>query len=501
MEQNLWKNTFGKLKMPEESKEKIWKELNHAEISGKIRTTNKDNRHFPPHCRPLKWALAGIAVCFIGITAANFQTKGKIVEAFQKLWKVEKDSQKIVEHTVDYHITLDGEFAPNLIECSEKRIVFASSIGLIIYDREMKRVVGTVDLQEIESNYFDDSLGATRFLLEENMLTIYNRKDSTAEGKGYIVSGNCYAYDLTECSSVENGEIKALKPVEIAPATEKLQQRWKETVRKSRKNVFNEYKGMEDIFEGRMHSRYSLHWKASNQKDYSSCLVIAGTEKTDMPTAEYQIMIYHKDLETNEVIKENLELMADMPEASRDEKLPEYEYTGNDLLMKALTDCARDNWKVYCGYNYSLGTSYVPKFREEAVILPVIHIYQIKEGEKNIQVYGLFTYMDVVRHKSMLYDSDGCGSGNRLGCAYLEKTSDGYKVKKIVHPLDGNTLEDMTALCGGDKKMAEKLVHHDSTKDREKEEIRLLREYVDANQLNIHYYKASAANPVKLDKQ
>lgn len=503
MEKNIWKNAFGRLEMPAEVKEEIWERFEKEVKGGNYNESGKrirGCRGVPHVCRYAgRWVMAAVIISFIGILTANLQTGGRIVEALQKLWKVEQGSQEIVEHSVDYHITLDGEFAPNLIECSDKRIVFASSVGLIVYDRTLKQVVGTVDLQEIESFQFDDTFGATRFLPEGDKLTIYNRKDGTAIGKGYIVAGDCYVYDLAQCSLVERGEIKALKPVEVTPATDALQSRWREKVKNFRKKTVSEYKDRENIFTDCMHSKYSLRWEALNGKKYSSCLVIPDVKESDTQAKKYQLLVYHKDLETGEIEKEFLELLADMPESAGEEKLPEYQYTGNDLLVKALTDCAKEDWKVYCGYNYSLGTSYVPEFREEAVIIPVIHIYQVKEGGKYTKVYGLFTYLDVVRHKRMLYDSDGASSGNRLGCAYLEKTSDGYHVNKIVHPLDGHILEDMEALCNGNKKMAEKLVNRDKTKDREAEEQKLLREYVNANHLDIRYYNPSAGNPIEID--
>lgn len=66
--------------------------------------------------------------------------------------------------------------------------------------------------------------------------------------------------------------------------------------------------------------------------------------------------------------------------------------------------------------------------------------------------------------------------------------------------LDGNILADMEALCNGNKKMAEKLVNRDQTKDWEREERKLLKEYVNVNHLDIRYYNPSAGNPIEIDK-
>ncbi len=48
--------------------------------------------------------------------------------------------------------------------------------------------------------------------------------------------------------------------------------------------------------------------------------------------------------------------------------------------------------------------------------------------------------------------------------------------------------------------MAEKLVNRDQTKDWEREERKLLKEYVNVNHLDIRYYNPSAGNPIEIDK-
>lgn len=489
MERNIWKDAFGKLEMSTESKEKIWESLEQKKEQADRVTGNKRSQKFTPK----KWiAAAIICICFLGITLIEVFTDGKIVDAVEKLWKVEESSQRVIEHTVDYRVTLDGFYAPELIECSEKRIIFASSMGVIIYDKEKRRVAGTIDLQEIESNFlFCIDPTTTRFLQEGEQLVVYN-EDSEEEK----VQGNCYVYDLTQCSSLESGEIVALKPIEITPATDELIYMWKEKMKKFQKKTDKEYKNIEDVF-CRWHSKYCLRWKTADGEEYSSCLTITDMGNGNNPKdSKYVFEVYHKNLKTNQVAKEVLELTADIIDSTTEEKLPEYEYTGDDLVLKALSECARDNLKLYHGYStMNPGAYWDPELADDAIALPVINIYEIKEGKKYTKVYGKFAFIDVVRYGNLLYDSDSSdsGYGGALGCAYLQKTSDGYKVKKIVHPGDGAAwLEGMIELCDGDEEFAKKLIYIDDDGEKLKQEmVRVIKEYVKINQMDIRYYKSS----------
>lgn len=492
MEQNIWKNAFGKLEMSTECKEKIWKNLeqNETEQARKVNRNKKSQK-----LALGKWIAAVICICFLGITLIEVYMDGRIVNAIEKLWKMEKSSQKVIESTVDYHITLDGFYAPELIECSEKRIIFASSMGVIVYDKEKKSVVGTIDLQEIKSNFlFEDAPFKTYFLQEEDQLTIYNKEN----GK---VQGDCYIYDLAQCSSLESGKIATLNPIERKPATGELVCTWKEKMKKFQKATYKEYKNTENVFYQR-YSKYSLRWKTTSGEEYSSCLMLTDIENGGDPTnSKYVFEIYHKNLKTNQIEKEALNLIADMQESAIEEKLPEYEYAGDDPVLKALADCARNNLKLYHGYFTSNpGGYWEPQLVDDTVILPVINIYQIKEGKKYTKVYGEFAFLDVVCNGNVLYDSDqsDSGYGGALGCAYLKKTSNGYKVKRIVHPGEGNDhLKSMIELCDGDEELAKKLVYNDG-EDKKQEMIRVIKEYVKINQLDIQYYKTPTGKVIEI---
>ncbi len=104
----------------------------------------------------------------------NGVSHGGLVEAISGLWQTDESSQKIVTEMTDYHVRLDSVYAPEILECTEKRLIFAGSFGLVIYDRQSERVSATIDLQKIESNHFNADTLQTRFLIQGDELVIYN---------------------------------------------------------------------------------------------------------------------------------------------------------------------------------------------------------------------------------------------------------------------------------------------------------------------------------------
>ena len=104
----------------------------------------------------------------------NGVSHGGLVEAISGLWQTDESSQKIVTEMTDYHVRLDSVYAPKILECTEKRLIFAGSFGLVIYDRQSERVSATIDLQKIESNHFNADTLQTRFLIQGDELVIYN---------------------------------------------------------------------------------------------------------------------------------------------------------------------------------------------------------------------------------------------------------------------------------------------------------------------------------------
>ena len=502
MGQDMWKDAFAEIDLPAETKRKVWDRLVQAESERKSGNYIKNYKKKSVG----RWAVAAVVLsCFLGIVLVNIHTEGKIVEALQRLWKVDELSREVVEHTVSY--PFETLSAPQLIDCCQERIILGSSMGLIVYDREEKRVVGTIDLKEIDCCYFEGDTLLTRFLPEEDRLTIYNHRE------GKKTQGTCYVYDLAECHSLEEGEVKTLKPAETAAVSASLEKRWKEYTRKHHRNtfersVYGKYNALlqkmrEECYIFSEKPEEAVFWRDESGKRYFSCLAFK-TEENDSAKSgkrEWRFVLCSGDRDTGEQEEETLELKAEMPDVIQEEALPAYEYQTEDPVRKALADCARENLSLYNGCIYGAGKYLeISSDLEGLPVVPSIDIYHVKEGKKYTKVYGVFSAIALSRFGNMLCGTR-CWSDTFITCAYLKKTSDGYKVVKMVHPRDGAYIwEDVKAMCDGDGKLARKLYkqHVKPDKKGQKTVVEMIREYVSDNRLDIQYFQWAGENPIKL---
>lgn len=500
MEQNIWKNAFKKLELTEETKERAWEVIVKKDAERRGNPDGMPGREKMGRKRflPGRWAVAAVACSFLlGIVLIHIQTEGKFAEVLQRMWKVDKPSQEVVEQTVSFQF--DSRNAPELIECSEERLIFASAMGLIVYDRGQRRVVGTIDLKEIGCFYMEEDSIMTRFLPEGDRLTIYNHES------GKKARGNCYIYDLAECRSLEKGEVKALEPGETVPVTSSLEKRWKKMAKKSQRNTYENkiYVNFRDNMEREgkiILGGRTISWNSEKGEKYYSCLAFRVLDSVVGKAGKREccFILYSKNRDTGELEKESVKLKVYMPDTAEEDKLPAYEYRTDDPIKKALADCAKDNLRLYIGSCYGAGKLLDFNYPEDMPILPVISIYEVREGRKYTKVYGEFIALGLNRSGNVLYDAyipyfpaDG------YGCAYLKKTADGYTVKKIVHPNDGSVWpEQMLAMCDGDKKLLKKV--EKAHKNCRRDSLKMVEEYVSANGLDIRYFKWDGGDLVKL---
>lgn len=500
---NLLKNAFGKMKLSDDTKDAVWRRLEEADRgSADSLTILKRKQRSPKRVLIQRWCLASLSVFVIAAAVIHIQTGGSIAEALQKLWKTEDTSQEVVEHTVSYPFNgLDGA---ELIDCNEERVIFASTMGLILYDRKEKRVVGTIDLKEIECFYFDGDSPSTRFLPEGDHLTIYNHRENKDKQEA------SYHYDLSQCRFLKSGEARALKPDKTEPVSDSLEKRWLSYTKRSRRDTyesetFAQYD--EELLKRETwnFSRHSISWKGTGGDRYLSVLAVTAVNNENKPSdkTEYRFLLCTKNVDTGQSTEESLALRAEMPDSSKERTLPAYEYKTRDPITRALADCAKNDPTLFCGTYYDVGISYETHYPEDTLILPVISIYEVKETKRYTKVYGSFSTLGLKQYGSMLCDTGLLSGTTGYGCAYLKKTPHGYTVEKIVHPRDGSyIIADMTAMCDGDEALSKRLYKRDSNKGhdiRQKEILRMIKEYVTANDLDIQYYKEDLESPVKLD--
>ena len=128
MDENRWKQAFDQIRISPEDKEILWEQLRQ-----------KRKRH------PLRRSFLRIAAMLAVVLCAGAgavlivdgMTGGKLANALSGIWIKEESSNRIVEKITDrYSVRLDSAYAPEVIECSDSRILFANSFGLVVYDRQ-----------------------------------------------------------------------------------------------------------------------------------------------------------------------------------------------------------------------------------------------------------------------------------------------------------------------------------------------------------------------------
>ena len=163
------------------------------------------------------------------------------------------------------------------------------------------------------------------------------------------------------------------------------------------------------------------------------------------------------DLKTSDKIKLNTEL-------------PEYEYTGKDLRIKAVFDETKKR---------------SDEDKEEGLVtIPMLNIYKIVETKSGAEVYANFWSETYYRYGSLLKNYSG---GSYPGVMYLKKTKDGYRVTKTRYAEDGAYREkSIWKLCKGYPDVAVRMMKDSVTQNQRK---KVLQKYVSQNKLKIKAYK------------
>ena len=182
MNKQIGKNMFDGMELPEQTKQKVWGNLESIISNTTVEKRVHKNRVW---VRRLGKTAAAFLIMGVLFGTINGVSHGGLVEAISGLWQTDESSQKIVTEMTDYHVRLDSVYAPEILECTEKRLIFAGSFGLVIYDRQSERVSATIDLQKIESNHFNADTLQTRFLIQGDELVIYNLQNKKVYGKSY----------------------------------------------------------------------------------------------------------------------------------------------------------------------------------------------------------------------------------------------------------------------------------------------------------------------------
>ena len=337
--------------------------------------------------------------------------------------------------------------------CSDNLAVFSDSVGSVIYDRTKKKVIAAVDLDKIGCDHFYSEGD------EENpgLETAIKVSKDQLQGK---VNGNIYVYSLKRC---ENMKFAKITPSKQISEKDKLYQ----TIIKDHKHTQKESDSIPGKIGDKIRamdvssSKYVYQWKDSKGIRKQSVLVVDkdGLKLYTLSGKENQPDIQSEmvDLKTSDKIKLNT-------------KLPEYEYTGKDLRIKAVFDETKKR---------------SDEDKEEGLVtIPMLNIYKIVETKSGAEVYANFWSETYYRYGSLLKNYSG---GSYPGVMYLKKTKDGYRVTKTRYAEDGESLErSIWKLCKGYPDVAIRMMKDSVTQNQRK---KVLQKYVSQNKLKIKAYK------------
>ena len=158
--------------------------------------------------------------------------------------------------------------------------------------------------------------------------------------------------------------------------------------------------------------------------------------------------------------------------------LPAYRYTGADPIEGAVADCLAEIGRAE-------GDSRYPD--AAAIPAPVILKTEMA-GDAAAKVYGRFWIIQYIRHGTVLEMVSGWVE---TGVMTLEKDDGGWKVTGLDSAGDGDRFwPDIERICDGDRELEE--AFRDTDLREEKDEAvraRLIRDYAEANGLNIGFYQ------------
>ncbi len=397
----------------------------------------------------------------------------KILSSIRKICGIEPESAEIIQN-----MTPESEvYAPPLLECTKRRAIFATSRGMVIYDRKQERIAATVDLQKIGCNYFTTQSLRTKVLIDGDWMRIFNCKEET-------VQGDCYSYDLSALKGKE-GAIVNLEPSEVKKAEDTLPAQWEETMARHYRDTFDNapQETMEQWEEDRKKNiKYSEQAvvNQSSGKNRFTCLLLSGDE--------YQLYTWVPEtgedtVETLQMISENMEGAAI---ASQEKNaLPPFAYSGDDPVMKAVCDYLVEREKLDS------------RKTQNDVMIPGIVIHDTVEEKDTLKVFGNFWTFIYYRNGNTLEEN---GGGEMPACMHLKKKHGAYQVVDVEETGDGEYYQKGIAqFCEGYPEIYEKFFDFDrGMEQREKSRKKLIRQYVTDNQLDIQYYHDFGWDPVEL---
>lgn len=405
-----------------------------------------------------------LALCVVTGAGVNAATDGAFFDSVRAFVGMPEQQKKVADEGITTGRRDSNVYADPLVACSDAYIIFANERGLMIYGREEKAMLAALDLQALDCNYFNADTVVTHVMMQDQLLYIFNEyKDKETK--------DAYTYDLALV-----GQEQALSHVDDANEIAKIQKCWKVYAKEHCKDTFDTVPAAQGEWSESRDLRYSeecITWTDDRDAEWNSSLLT-------YDDGTYKLYTYAVD-DPTEIKTEVLNLNVS-EDATQQEGLPAFTYTGDDAVLKCICDymCSEDQ-----GYD-----------TEDAAYIPAPVIYATVTRGNEITVFANLW--------SFVYKQNGntldCEAGGEQPSRLKLKAdgNGGYTIEEHLTAGDGEDYaKDIRSFCKGYQVSAEKFMQ--SGQDYEKIRRELVKMYVDNNGLDIRYIKDYGWDPIPLD--
>lgn len=449
------KHTIEQIGPDEKQTDEIWRGVQE-------RTQHKTKKF--PAFRVAAAGMCVLALCVVTGAGVNAATDGAFFDSVRAFVGMPEQQKKVADEGITTGRRDSNVYADPLVACSDAYIIFANERGLMIYGREEKAMLAALDLQALDCNYFNADTVVTHVMMQDQLLYIFNEyKDKDTK--------DAYTYDLALV-----GQEQALSHVDDANEIAKIQKCWKAYAKEHCKDTFDTVPAAQGEWSESWDLRYSeecITWTDDRNVEWNSSLLT-------YDDGTYKLYTYAVD-DPTEIKTEVLNLNVS-EDATQQEGLPAFTYTGDDAVLKCICDymCSTDQ-----GYD-----------TEDAVYIPAPVIYATVTRGNEITVFANLW--------SFVYKQNGntlnCEAGGSQPSRLKLKTdgSSGYTIEEHLTAGDGEDYaKDIRSFCKGYQVSAEKFMQFGQ--DYAKIRRELVKMYVDNNGLDIRYIKDYGWDPILLD--
>lgn len=457
MEQRDVKEAFDQMRPSDEKMNDIWNKIEHGNVGRRKRIPFRKYLY-----RAAVFVLVTVSARFLYVFAIPCGSPG--TSEPKEVLYVEQGGQSVVDVAKGILERGLAVYAPDIEFIDDTYVVFGNLRGIIVYNRETKKVAGTIDTQTTGCVYYDSQEKMTHVVKVENELVVFNSEN----GKAY---GSFYKYLIEDINAeypvIETGEDKA--------ELDKYYEMW-ENSQKKYVSAFEEFSDVFD-FDNLVNVKYGVYSEQSK-----TWVDVSGKTKMSFLTVEGEQYYLHTYDENKNVVSVEELVLSDG--GSDGVSIPTFSYTGDDKVRQAIWD-----------YFYK---DVVSCAEEGEILIPAFVIAKEVKDDEEILVFGNFWTYEFELNGNLLEDS---GGGATAACFHLIQTDTGYDVIYAEEAEDGGLFdESIKKMSKGYPGLYMKWMYCIMYGEKERDEALLesLRMYVEDNELDIQYYKMYGWDPVKI---